>query len=633
MQTSQTLAQTGLRSGVTASPARAVSRAVIHLIEFASAALLVAEVSILLCGVIWRYALDAPLVWSDELASALFSWLAMLGSVLALTRGEHMKMTAVVKRWSPAWQAWAQSVASLVVCVFVVMIVMPAARHASGQMEISTPALGMPDGWRAMAMPVGAALMFCVAVARMLALPGMKVRLAALATVGIVAGALWLAAPGLLAMGNLNLLVFFVALVAGAIVVGTPIAFAFGIATVSYLALVTHAPLGIVVSRMDEGMANLVLLAVPVFVLLGSLLELSGLARSLVDFMCALLGHVRGGLQFVLLGAIFLVSGISGSKAADMAAVAPALFPEMRKRGSDPEELAALLAASGAMTETIPPSLVLITIGAVCGVSISALFMGGLMPAVVATVLIGTVCWLRARRESPANAERAPLAHIGRTFVVALPALVLPVLIRVAVIEGVATATEVSTIGVAYTLLFALVARVAGKPVPLRRLYRILVEAATLSGAILFIIGLATSMAWALTRSGFSGQLVDMMQSVPGGKIGFLLVTVLCFTVLGSVLEGIPAIVLFGPLLFPAAHALHVNDVHYAMVVILAMGMGLFAPPFGVGFYAACAIGKVSPDGVGRRVWRYLLALLVALVVVTFVPWISTGFLSSTAAF
>jgi tripartite ATP-independent transporter DctM subunit len=258
--------------------------------------------------------------------------------------------------------------------------------------------------------------------------------------------------------------------------------------------------------------------------------------------------------------------------------------------------------------------------------------MGGLMPAVVATVLIGTVCWLRARRECAANAERAPLAHVARTFVAALPALVLPVLIRVAVIEGVATATEVSTLGVAYTLLFALVARAAGKPVPLRRLYRILVDAAALSGAILFIIGLATSMAWALTRSGFSGQLVDMIQSVPAGKTGFLLVTILCFAILGSVLEGIPAIVLFGPLLFPAAHALHVNEVHYAMVVILSMGMGLFAPPFGVGFYAACAIGKVSPDGVGRRVWRYLLALVVALVVVTFVPWISTGFLPATAA-
>lgn len=605
------------------------ARHAVHVIEALAAALMVAEVAILLCGVISRYVFDAPLIWSDELASALFSWLAMLGAVLALIRGEHMKMTAVVKRWSPPMQAWAQSVASLVVCVFVAMIIVPAAQHASGQMDITTPALNMPDGWRALALPVGAALMFCAALARVLSLRSLKARSSAIVTVAAVALALWLAAPALLAIGNLNLLVFFVALVGAAIVLGTPIAFAFGIATVAYLVLVTHAPLDIVVSRMDEGMANLVLLAVPVFVLLGGLLELSGLARTLIDFMCALLGHVRGGLQYVLLGAIFLVSGISGSKAADMAAVAPALFPEMRARGADPEELAALLSASGAMTETIPPSLVLITIGAVCGVSISALFIGGLMPAVVATAMIGFVCWQRARREKPAQVERAPLKRIARTFVIALPALALPILIRVAVVEGVATATEVSTVGVAYTLIVAVLARLLGQPVQLRRLYRMLVDAAALSGAILLIIGLATSMAWALTRSGFSGQLVDLMQRVPGGADGFLIVTVICFAILGSVLEGIPAIVLFGPLLFPAARALHINDIHYSMVVILAMGMGLFAPPFGVGFYAACAIGKVSPDGVSRRVWRYMLALLVALALVTFIPWLSTGFLSA----
>jgi tripartite ATP-independent transporter DctM subunit len=360
---------------------------------------------------------------------------------------------------------------------------------------------------------------------------------------------------------------------------------------------------------------------------------MSGLARSLIDFMSALLGHVRGGLQFVLLGAIFLVSGISGAKAADMAAVAPALFPEMRARGSHPDELAALLTASGAMTETIPPSLVLITIGAVCGVSISALFIGGLVPAVVATAMIGWVCWLRARKEPASNARRASLAQIARTFVIALPALVLPVLIRVAVVEGVATATEVSTLGVAYTLIFALAARAAGQPVALHRLYRMLVDSAALSGAILLIIGLATSMAWALTRSGFSDQLVSLMQAAPGGIPGFLIVSIVCFAILGSVLEGIPAIVLFGPLLFPVARALHIDDVHYSMVVILAMGLGLFAPPLGVGFYAACAISKVSPDGVSRRVWPYLLALLAALLLVAFIPQLSTGFLPAAPHF
>ncbi len=129
-------------------------------------------------------------------------------------------------------------------------------------------------------------------------------------------------------------------------------------------------------------------------------------------------------------------------------------------------------------------------------------------------------------------------------------------------------------------------------------------ETAALSGAILLIIGAATAMAWALTRSGFSQMIVQTVTTAPGGKAGFLLVSILLFGVLGSVLEGIPVIVLFGPLLFPAAHALHINEVHYAMVAILAMGVGLFAPPFGVGFYAACAIGRVEPSVAIPRMLR-----------------------------
>jgi tripartite ATP-independent transporter DctM subunit len=310
-----------------------------------------------------------------------------------------------------------------------------------------------------------------------------------------------------------------------------------------------------------------------------------------------------------------------------MAAVAPALFPEMKKRGSKPEELAALLAATGAMTETIPPSLVLITIGASCGVSIAALFTGGVVPGVVATAAIAIVCWYRSRRAPFASVPKASLPTIARAFGWALPTLALPLLIRAAVIEGVATATEVATIGVAYCVLAGLALHLFLRHLDFRRLYALLVDAAVLSGAVMFIIALAGAMGWALTQSGFSRQLVAAMQALPGGAAGFMLVSIAVFVVLGSVLEGIPAIVLFGPLLFPAARAFGIHDVHYAMVVILAMGLGLFAPPLGVGFYAACAIGKVSPDAVVSRVWPYLGALLLALLVVAGVPWLSTGFL------
>jgi tripartite ATP-independent transporter DctM subunit len=326
----------------------------------------------------------------------------------------------------------------------------------------------------------------------------------------------------------------------------------------------------------------------------------------------------------VLLGAMYLVSGISGSKAADMAAVAPVLFPEMKRRGSNDGEMVSILSASGAMSETIPPSLVLITIGSVTGVSIAALFTGGLLPSLVLAIALGFVAWSRSRGE--AVGERASRREIGRTFVIALPALLLPFVIRSAVVEGVATATEVSTIGIAYATVCGLVIY---RQFDWKKLYPMLLDTACLSGAILLIIGTATSMAWALTQSGFSRQLAQAMASVPGGSFGFLMISIAAFVVLGSVLEGIPAIVLFGPLLFPIAKAAHVHEVHYAMVVILAMGVGLFAPPLGVGYYAACAIGQVSPDAGMKRIWPYLGALLVGLVAVAAIPWLSTGFLKN----
>jgi len=208
--------------------------------------------------------------------------------------------------------------------------------------------------------------------------------------------------------------------------------------------------------------------------------------------------------------------------------------------------------------------------------------------------------------------------------VVALPALILPFVIRMAVVKGVATATEVSTIGIVYAFVIGLLCY---RQFDWRRLYPMLVETASLSGAILLIIGTATGMAWALTQSGFSHQLAASMAAMPGGAAGFLAVSIVAFVVLGSVLEGIPAIVLFGPLLFPSARVIGINEVHYAMVVILAMGIGLFAPPFGVGYYAACAIGRVSPDAAMRRIWPYLLAVLAGLIVVAAVPWLSVGFL------
>lgn len=601
-----------------------IEHALGRLVEIPAALLVVTEVIILFIGVVARYGFHSPLIWSDELSSILFLWLAMLGSAVAFRRGEHMRMTALVANAGPRTWAFLDLIATVSALAFLLMIVWPSYEYAYEESYITTPALQIANSFRAAALPVGITIMSLFALLRLVRYGNVRTVVAALATVVAIMALFWLAQPLLRTLGNLNLIIFFVGVVAMCVFSGVPIAFGFGLAIFGYMALTTNTPMMVLVGRMDEGMSHLILLSVPLFVFLGLLIEMTGMARAMVAFLASLLGHVRGGLHYVLLGAMYLVSGISGSKAADMAAVAPVLFPEMKARGAKPGDLVALLSATGAQTETIPPSLVLITIGSVTGVSISALFTGGLLPGVVLAITLSALVWWRYRGEDLSHVKRASRKEILRAFVISVPALALPFVIRAAVVEGVATATEVSTIGIVYAVLAGLLVY---RQFDWKRLMPMLIDTACLSGAILLIIGTATGMAWGLTQSGFSKALAAAMTGLPGGGGTFIAVSIVAFIILGSVLEGIPAIVLFGPLLFPIARLVGVHEVHYAMVVILAMGIGLFAPPFGVGYYAACAIGRVDPAEGIRPILGYLLALLVGLIIVAIFPWISIGFL------
>ena len=597
-----------------------------YAVESIAALLVLAEIFVLAAGVVARYVFHSPLVWSDELASILFLWLSMLGAVVALRRGEHMRMTALVDKLSLPRRAVLDAFAIAASIAFLTLVIWPAIDYAHEESFIVTPALEISNAWRAGALPAGIGLMIVVAGLRMLRICDIRQIATALIGTAVAVALFWAVGPLLAPLGKFNLVIFFVGVVAVTVFSGVPIAFSFALATFGYLALTTRTPLLVVVGRLDEGMSHLILLAVPLFIFLGALIEMTGMARAMIQFLASLLGRVRGGLSYVLIGAMYLVSGISGSKVADMAAIAPVLFPEMKKRGAKPGDLVALLATTGAQTETIPPSIVLITIGSVTGISIAALFTGGLLPAVVLGAALCTVVWWRYRHEDLSGVEKHSKRQIARLFAVALPAVLLPFVIRAAVVEGVATATEVSTIGIVYSTVVGLAIY---RQFDWKRLRPMLVETASLSGAIIFIVGCATAMAWGLTQSGFSQDLAKWMAAIPGGSHGFLAISIVAFIVLGSVLEGIPAIVLFGPLLFPIAKAAGVHEVHYAMVVIFAMGIGLFAPPFGVGYYGACAVSKVDPGEGIKYIGGYIVALLVGLILVAAFPWFSIGFLKT----
>ncbi|TCR74810.1 TRAP transporter large permease subunit [Rhizobium sp. BK376] len=590
-------------------------------ISAVAALLLAIEIVVLFLGIVARYVFHHPLVWTDEFDSILFLWLGMLGAAIALRRWEHMRMTTFVSMLPASWQSYLSGFALAVVIAFLLLLLPPSFEHVQTEAGVISPSLEISMFWRAVAMPVGIGLMIVSAILRFRTMPRMVAVVSVVAVV-IAASVLAFLQPFFLDLDQANLAIFFLVGVPLMVFSGIPIAFAFSTATFAYLTLGTYVPPSILVARLDAGMSQLLLLAIPTFVFLGLLIEMTGMAERMIIFLSNLLGHVRGGLQYVLIAAMYLVSGISGSKAADMAAIAPALFPEMEKLGNDRDAMTALLAATGAQTETVPPSLILIAVGSVTGLSIAGLFTAGLLPSALLGVMLCIFVWFRTRKAPKAKGPAVKRSLMWKSFVVALPALALPFVIRSAVVEGVATATEVSTVGIVYALIVGLLLY---RQFEWKRLIPMLAATASLSGAILFVTGAATAMAWAITQSGFSQTLADAIAAVPGGVPTFMALSILLFAILGSVLEGLPAIVLFGPLMFPIAQGLGINDIYYAIVAILAMSLGLFTPPFGVGFYITCAIGGADPNRAMRHLWPYLAILTIGVVIIALVPWLSIG--------
>ncbi|MBX9451955.1 MAG: TRAP transporter large permease subunit [Mesorhizobium sp.] len=605
---------------VGARPGSALMRPV----EAVAAVLLVVIVGLLLTGVVARYLLHTPIIWVDEAASISFLWLAMMGAAIAIDRNEHLRLTVFIGMFPDRLRGFVDALALLIVVVVLGALILPAIEYVREESFITSAALNISVSYRVSAIVLGIVLMLIVAIGHLLR-ESRPVDIAmAVVTLAVLGGLFWLAKPVFLGLGHGNILIFLVGVAALCLVMGVPIAFCFGLGTISFLTFSTHVPMIVMIGRMDEGMSSLILLSVPIFVLLGCILDATGMGKAIVEFMGSLLGHVKAGMSYVLLGSLFLVSGISGSKVSDMATVAPALFPEMKRRGHKPKEMIALLATGAAMADTVPPSIVLIVLGSVAGVSIAALFTSGFIIALVLLLALAVLARWKARHENMDGVQRASFKVIRTTLLIAAPALLLPFIIRGAVGGGIATATEVSTIAVVYAFVIGIVLYGGIKPA---KIYAMLVETAAMSGAILLILGTASAMAWALTQTGFAFQLATAMKELPGGWFSFMLVTIAVFMVLGCVLEGLPAIVLMAPLMFPIAKQLGIHDVHYAMVVVTAMNIGLMAPPIGIGFYIACKIGDVSPDEAMGAIWPYLGALLIGLLLIAAVPALSISYL------
>ncbi|HEY0181936.1 MAG TPA: TRAP transporter large permease, partial [Rhodopila sp.] len=389
----------------------------------------------------------------------------------------------------------------------------------------------------------------------------------------------------------------------------------------TYLSVTDTAPPVAIPQTMLDGVSNFILLALPFFIFAGLIMEKGGISLRLVRFAMSLVGWLRGGLLQVVVVTVFLVSGISGSKVADVAAVGAVIRQELRKQGYRLEEGAAVLAASAAMAETIPPSIAMLVLGSVTPISIGTLFIAGLLPAAVIALCLMLLIYVLARRRGmPASTAQAAGPHWTRTLPGAILPLVMPVAMLVGIRFGVATPTEVSSFSVIYGVVLA---SLVYREMPLRSVLRHAGTCAATAGMVLFVLASASAFAWVLSAANLPQELVQVLHVAGDSRIVFMIGSIGLLIVVGSLLEGLPAITILAPLLLPIATQFGINGVQYGIVLILAMGIGAFMPPIGIGFYVAAAVAESRLEGAARAMVPYLVVLILAVLLIAFIPWIT----------
>jgi tripartite ATP-independent transporter DctM subunit len=602
------------RSGHRAvAPLLAISDAV-------AAILLAADLLVVCCSVLLRSLFNAPVEWADDVARGLMVGSSFFGAASALARSENLGVAFFVDRLPAASRRVIDSVGAALVTVISFYVAFNAIKLGwltTGQ----TTGSGLPIELTFYPMGAGAAFMTIFALELFCRRPLREI-LAGIATTAIVAGLYWAwdrLAPGSVPSSGSMMLTGFVVTLAG----GLPIGFALALAALTFIWVEGTLPGVIFAQQMARGIDNFVLLAIPFFILVGYLMEANGMSVRLIELLQRVVGRMRGGLNVVMVTSMVLFSGISGSKMADVAAVGSVLIPAARRSRQNPGSAVALLAASAVMAETIPPCINLIILGFVANLSIGGLFVAGLLPAsLMALALIAVSIMFGKRPASPEEIEpRIPMSGL---WTGAIASFGLIFMIFFGFKSGFATATEISAFAVVYAIV---IGSVVFRELGLKTAAASFVQAATRSGLVLFIVAAAQSLAFVLTLQQVPHAVGEMMLALSSthGTWLFMLLSIAVLIVMGSVLEGAAALIIFGPLLLPVAVKLGIDPLHFGVVLVIAMGLGLFAPPLGLGLYGACLIGNVPIEQTVKPIIGYLGLLLLCLLVIAFVPGISTA--------
>ena len=407
------------------------------------------------------------------------------------------------------------------------------------------------------------------------------------------------------------------------LLLGVPIAFSIGIATVAtmFISIDVFPALTTVAQRMAGGLDSFSLLAIPFFILSGQLMGQGGIARRLIDFARSLVGMLPGGLAFVNVISCTLFGAISGSAVAATSAIGSFMMPVMEKDGYPREFNAALTAASSTTGLLIPPSNILIVFAVASGgVSISALFVGGYLPGILVALGLMLVSAAYAKKFNFPAGERVRFATVVQTTSAALPSLFLIVLIIGGILGGIFTATEAGAIAVLYALVLSVFVY---REVQLKDLFGVLLNSAKTTAIVMLLIATSTAMSWILAYENIPTIAAETLLMLSDNPIIILLIINLILLLVGAFLDMTPAVLIFTPILLPVAVALGMSPLHFGIMMVLNLSIGLCTPPVGGVLFVACAVGKTRVASIVKPLMPMYLAMFVALLAVTYFPGLS----------
>ncbi|MFC7398142.1 TRAP transporter large permease subunit [Chelatococcus sp. GCM10030263] len=576
------------------------------------------EVVLVFANTLARTMFGTPILLGiEETSQLLLIVVAFLGGAIAYRRGDFMSIKIVVdnmpekvKNFLTAASEWITIVNALVIGVFSIPLIQMNA-------GAKTTMLGLDMIWLTVPMTLGAALFVIFAlialwrVPRSASISAAVVVAALLAAILLSKDAAWIDTSWYY--------IYLLALFVGLLVIGVPIGFVLASVGLGAIVVTDAAPMAAVAMNAQRGAGGFIFLALPFFILAGFIMDRAGIGAKIVDFLASLMGHLRGGMLQVMIVGMYISSGISGSKAADMATIGIPMNRLLNKRGYSKPECAALLAASAAMGEAIPPSIAVLVLGSVTSVSTGALFLAGFLPAATLAASLMLLVYVRARISGWERSERAPLSIVRSSGKAAILPLLMPVVLVGGIVGGVGTPTEVSTFAVVYGIVLGILYR----KIKLRDMWSVLSESSILSGMIFFTLAGSTVFSWALSLEGVPQAIADAV-----GDLGpsLFLPTVIVLTILmGALLESLVTIVILGPLLLPVALHFGIDPLQYGIVMVEAFGIGGILPPIGIALYVSCTICRTQVEKAMRPLTWYLVVMCVALLLVASVPWITTA--------